>query len=263
MKLNALHTLLAVAASVTVSSVASAATWDVTTDFNAPNSTWSYGTTTVSNNAGWTATSLDVNNYVFNTDTYSSPTFGGGTWVGNGSTWAKSETGNTEWGSGEPLAWVSLLSAHGQDNPWIFTDLGVYLQPYAIGVQGANYGITGDATVIRWTAPETGTFNLTGGLRDLNAGGLVDQIIKTAADGSRTVVHSIDGAPLAVNAADDLSGSVSMQAGETLDLIAYQSPVYLRTYGHVDLQISSVPEPASLALFGIGAIAVLRRRRAV
>lgn len=265
MNFATLRTLLTITASVTLPSAVLAGTWDVTADFNQTNANagvWTYGTCTVSNNAGWTATSLDVNGYSFNADTYSAATFGGGSWAGAGHAWAKSELGNTEWGNnGEPLAWISLLSSGGG---WIFSGPGVYVQPYAIGVNGPNYGVTGDATVIRWTAPETGTFNLAGSVLGLNANGLVDQLIKTATNGTRTVIHSIDGSPLAANTTDAFSGTVSMVAGETLDLIAYQSPVYLRAYGLIDLEISTaaaVPEPAGLALLGLGAVAALRHRR--
>ena len=130
------------------------------------------------------------------------------------------------------------------------------------GVQ-AQTGLTGIAGIAKAFTGITGP-------RSLGPGGFM---IASTGDGDTVAVNGADGVlgvPLAYVSGDALSNSMEF-AGETFASLGLTAGTYSWTWGSgitadsLTVQIGPLPEPASLALFGIGLSGlgiVMRTRRA-
>lgn len=259
--------LLAVAASLALAVPALATTYDLNNDFSSTSATgvWNYGWTGITNGGWGMSPGFNPSTYAFNADTASHATFHDGV---AGSMWGEGTTG----GQDEVCDWIGQATAA---PGWVFGPwgAGVFVGPQACGPDGAS-GNPGWGNVIRFT-PGAGTFNYTGDLTNIHEGSLIDLIIKVGADGSRSILHDMRTTPLApadstneVYAVDTFGGTVTLGAGDSLDLVIYQAPVYYRSYGKVNLTITGdaqTPEPGSVmalmaGLMSLGGLALSRRK---
>jgi len=152
----------------------------------------------------------------------------------------------------DTFSWGSSLGRY--DTPWFGGAPGLsqslsnlmWFQSGWLG-GGSSEGI---APVLTWTAPAAGSYTFTGqfvsGDQAANSAAvaIVDSLLGTAPLG-RTV--------LANNSTQSFSFTKSYSAG---DIVQFQVGNNFSTGNAVGLQVGIVPEPSTLALAGLGAVAV-------
>jgi hypothetical protein len=207
------------------------ADFDAAGDFSAvnnPNGVWSYGYTTT---LGGT---LNLYTTSFSGRPGNSALIG---WLGNQGI------------GGEPLVQKNGLTTENVRGT-------VDLLP---GQLSLHPGPTGDQSVVRWTAPTTGSITV-----DATFEGR-DTL------GTSTDVHVLDNGAALFNgevtgfgASSDQSTSLilSVHAGDTIDFVVGYGTnhTYFNDTTALSAYIKAVPEPSALALFGVGAVGLIGRR---
>lgn len=130
----------------------------------------------------------------------------------------------------------------------------------AVGEVSMHGSPSGELAVTRYTVGTTGLYNLSGFFKSGDALGNQYGNIDGYLLLNSTMLYST--LNTGVTQTFSLS-SVSMTAGDTLDMmVGIGQDTHFYDTTPVDLTITLVPEPGSIAVLGLGALALMRRRRA-
>jgi len=195
----------------------------------------------------------------------------GQTWDLKGD-WAPTNNPNGQWSYGAvnggvftPLAWTGVsYGVNANGNVFIYQNNTGSL---AYGVQPGDITLEADwgNAAAQWTAPTAGRYSFTiamGGTLQTAGGGYGNNFAQDS-------VVTVNGVGVGANSSID-NGSINMKswsfaenlgAGSTVDAFVI-NPGFANG-GNVDTNftVNAVPEPAPFAALGIGALALLRRRR--
>lgn len=131
----------------------------------------------------------------------------------------------------------------------------IYMHPGGISVDGGNPPINN--AVLRFTTTNAGIYSVTGDWESLDKGSTINYILKNGV----ALFSSVSD-----NSMFNLS-NISLSSGDTIDFVvnANSDPFYDSTgLRAVITGVSAVPEPTTLALFGLGGIGLVgiaKRRR--
>lgn len=162
--------------------------------------------------------------------------------------------------SGSIIQWRGDLAGDG--NPSLFKNTSgstvvsgtVTLAPFQLLM---HPGPGGEFSVLRYTATAAGLYSV-------NAGFIGQDSTTTDVHVLLNGVSFYDNTVTGFGNSNAYAGTQSLLVGDTLDVfVGYGSngSFYNDSTG-VDFRVSAVPEPASLLALGLGAVALLRRRRA-
>ncbi|MCE9558032.1 MAG: PEP-CTERM sorting domain-containing protein [Armatimonadetes bacterium] len=118
-------------------------------------------------------------------------------------------------------------------------------------------GPNGEYSILRYTAAAAGLYSVSAGFIGQDA---TTTDVHVLLNGVSIYDNTVSG----FGNSNAYAGTQSLLAGDTVDVrVGYGSngSFFYDTTG-VDFQVSAVPEPASLLALGLGAVALLRRRRA-
>ena len=128
-----------------------------------------------------------------------------------------------------------------------------------------NLAVEGSSSVVRWTAPASGTYNVSGLFQRIDTNNAVTVNVAIVEDAASFIVPEST-----LSGFGDQNGFnfvVDLQSGETLDFAAFNNgnPSYDST--GLSATITAVPEPTMLtllvsAMLGLAGAFYLRRRRA-
>ena len=138
-------------------------------------------------------------------------------------------------------------------------------QPLNPGQLALHPGSSGDYSIVRWTAPESGNFDLSGGYIGMDTSGTTTDV-HVLFNGVTIFDDFING----FGDTATISLNTSLQTGDLLDFaVGFGSNSnFSSDYTGLDVQISqNVPEPRSTTIFvlavGILVVPFFRQRRAV
>ncbi|RYG71093.1 PEP-CTERM sorting domain-containing protein, partial [bacterium] len=123
---------------------------------------------------------------------------------------------------------------------------------------GIHPGPNNQLSMARWTAPSAiGTVNITGAFLSGDSGAVDVYVVKNASTATPVILFS------AANTFADqaFATSTSVTAGDTIDFIVGAAGNYNNDSTPLLAHIAAVPEPGSIAALGLGAAALLRRRK--
>jgi hypothetical protein len=171
---------------------------------------------------------------------------------------------------------ASTFSAHVKDGDWdTWGNVGMNLGPDPIEdwssyreVGKIIYGpsVTGLMNTSRWIAPAAGDYQITATYTGQSLGGtaITASVLKNEVAEWTAVVDGFIGR--AVNGFTDGFGNAPMQVySDTLTLAQGEILDFTVTAinpGATGLDVQIIPEPMTIALMGLGSLALLRRRRA-
>jgi len=127
-----------------------------------------------------------------------------------------------------------------------------------LGDLALHGGRLGEIATARWTAPATGLYDISGFFKSGDSTSQFGNVDAYVYQNSAQLFSSLN---TGVDEAFSLS-SVSVTMGDTIDImVGTGKDEFFYDSTPVELSITAVPEPASMIALGLGAAALLRRKR--